>query len=177
MTVSHSTRVCSFCVMSLFHWWKKPAKQCPRTRPESSRSGPRDASRPLQWLLDITQAITRMKNSWSTLYPQTGQVPAHWQPVADIPHIMHKHNHEKDSTQMPPTTPGRNPANARPHVWLYTTSWDPGRANAIEEGDCHPCHTPRAILALDLKGAFDNVAHEAIFRNLNNTGSTTQWRI
>ncbi|XP_077536195.1 uncharacterized protein LOC144148548 [Haemaphysalis longicornis] len=31
-------------------------------------------------------------------------------------------------------------------------------------------HSPRAILALDLKGAFDNVAHEAILRNLNNTG-------
>lgn len=31
-------------------------------------------------------------------------------------------------------------------------------------------HSPRAILALDLKGAFDNVAHEAILRNLNNIG-------
>lgn len=30
--------------------------------------------------------------------------------------------------------------------------------------------TPRAILALDLKGAFDNVTHESILRNLNTTG-------
>ncbi|XP_077547984.1 uncharacterized protein LOC144160624 [Haemaphysalis longicornis] len=30
--------------------------------------------------------------------------------------------------------------------------------------------SPRAILALNLKGVFDNVAHEAILRNLNNTG-------
>lgn len=31
-------------------------------------------------------------------------------------------------------------------------------------------HSPRAILALDLKGAFDNVAHAAILSRLNNTG-------
>lgn len=32
------------------------------------------------------------------------------------------------------------------------------------------CHSPRAILALDLKGAFDNVTHAAILGNLNQTG-------
>ncbi|XP_077541084.1 uncharacterized protein LOC144153308 [Haemaphysalis longicornis] len=31
-------------------------------------------------------------------------------------------------------------------------------------------HSPRAILTLDLKGAFDNVAHEAILQNLAKTG-------
>lgn len=31
-------------------------------------------------------------------------------------------------------------------------------------------HSPRAILALDLNGAFDNVTHEAILRNLSKTG-------
>lgn len=31
-------------------------------------------------------------------------------------------------------------------------------------------HSPWAILALDLKGAFDNVTHEAILRNLSKTG-------
>lgn len=30
--------------------------------------------------------------------------------------------------------------------------------------------TPKAILALDLKGAFDNVAHASILKNLNNLG-------
>ncbi|KAG0443349.1 hypothetical protein HPB47_015013 [Ixodes persulcatus] len=30
--------------------------------------------------------------------------------------------------------------------------------------------TPRAILALDLKGAFNNVTHESILRNLRQTG-------
>lgn len=31
-------------------------------------------------------------------------------------------------------------------------------------------HSPRAILTLDLKGAFDNVAHEAILQTLAKTG-------
>lgn len=31
-------------------------------------------------------------------------------------------------------------------------------------------HTPRAILALDLKGAFDHVTHDSILRNLRDTG-------
>lgn len=35
-------------------------------------------------------------------------------------------------------------------------------------------HSPRAILALDLKGAFDNVTHAAILDRLNRTGCGEQ---
>lgn len=70
-------------------------------------------------------------------------------------------NYLEDSQLMPHTMFGFRPHLSTQDILLQL------REDILSQASKH---TPKAILALDLKGAFDNVNHETILQNLNNLG-------